>query len=387
MECALDSWEKMDRGSLLVRGTLANILAFYSISLGRHEDAQRYLREAASAHTGPPLNPSGLAYTAGISAIAEASLGNLNGAIHLFRSIEKLVASYTAISYPGIELRFLPTIGIGCCAELLYERNDIDEADDYLDRYFRFTDSVLMLESNILVFLTKVRIHLARGDVNKAHDALEAASQHAIHTGLAWMAPMMVWERVRIALLDGDLDRARIQARAIELPGTADDARAFIHPYDEINGAGIETIRLLIHEGEAEQALQCLEAQIKHAAAGLRKRRLVKLYILQSMALAAMGRADAALEALLNAVRIGAGMPAVRSFVDEGERCLGLLQNLAERRALQVDAKTTVYVRSLINAFQSGRSSAPPPLTLQAKPLLGAISARELDILLRVSHG
>jgi len=160
----------------------------------------------------------------------------------------------------------------------------------------------------------------------------------------------------------------------------------FIHPYDEINGAGIETIRLLIHEGEAEQALQCLQGQIKQAMLGLRKRRLVKLYILQGMALAVSGGTDAALEAMLSAVRAGMSMPAVRSFVDEGERCLTLLKNLAERRTTHIDAKTTVYLKSLIEAFQSGRSSAPP-LTLRAKPLLGAISARELDILLRVSHG
>src|SRR5690349_19811993 len=113
-----------------MRGTLANLLAFYSISLGRHEDAQRYLREASYCHTGPPLNPSGLAYTAGISAIDEACLGNLAGAIHLFRSIEKLVANYGAASFSGIEFRFLPAIGIGCCAELLYERNELDEAED-----------------------------------------------------------------------------------------------------------------------------------------------------------------------------------------------------------------------------------------------------------------
>lgn len=242
-----------------------------------------------------------------------------------------------------------------------------------------------MLESNILVFLTTVRIHLARGELAQAEDVLEAASQHAIRTGLAWIAPMMNWERVRIALLKGDLDRARIQARSIEHPAGRSDTLVFIHPYEEINGAGIESIRLDIYLGELERALEQLSAQIESAASALRKRRLVKLYILRALALFAAERHDAAVEAILNAVRLGVGMPAVRSFVDEGERCLMVLKALAGRRTIALDAKSTLYLRSLIEAFHA--ATPYPSSGLSPKPLLEPISERELQILERLAQG
>jgi LuxR family maltose regulon positive regulatory protein len=387
MERALAAWAQIERSSPLVRGSLGNSLAYSCIALGRHEDAQRYLREASFCLTGPPANVSGLAYNAGIAGIHQACLGNLAGAIHLFRSIEKLVANYSTGLFSGIELRFLPAIGIGCCAELLYESNDIDEAEECLDRYFRFVDSVLMLESTILVHLIKIRIHLSRGEITQAEDVLLAASQHAIRTGIAWLAPIMDWERVRIALVNEDLDRAQIQARSIEPCGAADVAPTFIHPYEEINGAGIETIRLYIYQGEVERALECLQVQIQHASVALRRRRLVKLYILQAMALASGQRDDAALEVMLGAVRLGMTMRAVRCFVDEGQRCLVLLKALADGRTLPLDGNVTMHLQMLIDAFQSGNPSEAPALTLAAKQLVESISARELQILERLAQG
>jgi hypothetical protein len=161
---------------------LGNSLAYSCIAAGRHEEAQKYLKEASLCPTGPPANVSGLAYNAGISQFTKPAWANLSGAIHLFRSIEKLVGSYNTGLFSGIELRFLPAIGIGCCAELLYERNEIDEAEECLDRYFRFVDSVLMLESTILVFLTKFRVHLARGEIAQAGMFCWRPPQHAMRT-------------------------------------------------------------------------------------------------------------------------------------------------------------------------------------------------------------
>jgi len=371
----------------LVRGSLGNSLAYSSIAAGRHEDAQRYLREAVLCHTGPPVNVSGLAFSTGISAIHEACLGNITGAIHLFRSIEKLVGSYSTGLFSGIELRFLPAIGIGCCAELLYERNEIDEAEECLDRYFRFVDSVLMLESTILVFLTKFRLHLARGDTAQAEDVLMAAAQHAMRTGIAWLAPTMDWERVRVALVNGDLDRAQLQARSIEPRAAPDVAPTFIHPYEEINGAGIETIRLYIYQGETEQALDCLQVHIQHASVSHRRRRLVKLYVLQAIAQASRQNHEGALEAIVSAVRLGTTMRLIRCFVDEGSRCLLLLKRLAESRTVRFDSDVTIYLQTLINAFHPGGSAEVLPLGVASKSAVEAISQRELQILERLAQG
>jgi LuxR family maltose regulon positive regulatory protein len=197
----------------------------------------------------------------------------------------------------------------------------------------------------------------------------------------------MDWERVRVALINGDLDRAQMQARSIEPRGAPDVAPAFIHPYEEINGAGIETIRLYIYQGETEQALDCLRVQLQHASATFRRRRLVKLHILQAMALAHKQSQDAALEAMLAAVRLGTTMRAVRCFVDEGPRCLALLKGLVEPGISRLDGKASMHLQTLIDAFQPGRLSEAPPLTLTSKSFVETVSPRELQILERLAQG
>ena len=47
-------------------------------------------------------------------------------------------------------------------------------------------------------------------------------------------------------------------ARPTEADTDPGVAPALVHPDEEIEGAGIQQIRLLIHEGHCEQALACL---------------------------------------------------------------------------------------------------------------------------------
>jgi hypothetical protein len=194
----------------------------------------------------------------------------------------------------------------------------------------------------------------------------------------------MDWERVRVALVNGDLDRAQLQARSIEPRGTPDLAPIFIHPYEEINGAGIETIRLYIYQGKPNRHIDCLEVQLQHASATLRRRRLMKLHILRAMALADRHVSGCRTRAILAAVRLATPMRAVRCFVDEGPRCLALLKGLVGARTARLDGKITMHLQTLIDAFQPGRLPHAPPLALASKSLVETVSPRELQILERL---
>jgi len=51
MERAQRAWNELDRDSAFEKGGLSNVLAYGCIAAGRHDDAQRYLREATACHT------------------------------------------------------------------------------------------------------------------------------------------------------------------------------------------------------------------------------------------------------------------------------------------------------------------------------------------------
>ena len=113
----------------------------------------------------------------------------------------------------------------------------------------------------------------------------------------------------------------------------------------------------------------------------------MKLYVLQAIAQASRQNHEGALEAIVSAVRLGTTMRLIRCFVDEGSRCLLLLKRLAESRTVRFDSDVTIYLQTLINAFQPGGSAEVPPLGVAFKSAVEAISQRELQILERLAQG
>jgi LuxR family transcriptional regulator, maltose regulon positive regulatory protein len=231
------------------------------------------------------------------------------------------------------------------------------------------------------------RLLLARGERQAAEEVLIAGSRHALRNGIERLTHAVEWERVRIALTEGDVPRARVLARSLAPHPPADVPPALIELYDEVNGAGIETIRLHLHDGDPQSALRWVDAHIEHAAGTLRRRRLMKLRILQALALRALGQDEAAVDSMAAAVRLAASMGAVRSFGEEGAGAQTLLSALASRPGAWADEKTGSHLRILLSTFDAG--AAEPAIAQAAPTAVGddMLSKREAQILQRLSQG
>jgi LuxR family maltose regulon positive regulatory protein len=386
MERAQRAWNELDRDSAFEKGGLSNVLAYGCIAAGRHDDAQRYLREATACHTGPPANALGLAYVARNAGLAEACLGNLRGAIELFASIGELAAGQGRDGLHA-EGDFLRSFASAYAAGLLYERDEIDEAEDALERHLRFRDSLPSVDVIIIGYIVEARIHLAREERHRAEEVLFLAVQHAARRGMPRLTLAVQWERVRIALVQGDLERARIIARSIEAGGVADAAPVFVLPDQEIDGAGIEQIRLLIHEGNTDQALALLRTYAEHARSALRRRRLIKLQILEALALDEAQQREPARTAMLAALRAAAAIGAVRSFADEGPRCALLVNPLAADREVRADRRLAALVERLNAVFEPGQATVDTVSSTDSEASTQILSARETQILQRLAQG
>lgn len=376
------------RDSPFERGRMAVALAYACIAGGRQEEAQRHLREAEACHSAPPASVLGLAYGMGYAAFLEASLGNLSGALNLLRSIDRLLTEEGRTGADVGDPSFLPSFIIGSGAEMLYEMNELDDAEEWLDRRFGLIDSIPAVQSVLLAYVVRARSLIARGERQQANDVLLAGSRHAMRNGIERLTHAIEWERVRIALTEGDVPRARVLARSLTPHPRADVAPALIELYDEVNGAGIETIRLHLHDGDPETALRWLDVQIEHATGTLRRRRSMKLRILQALAHRAMGRHDLALESMASAVKLAATMGAVRSFSEEGSGCEALLNSLAAHSGAWADDRTRNHLAALASTFES-TAPEPAPAAPAAPQAVGddTLSKREAQILQRLSQG
>jgi len=387
IERAQSAWSQTDGNATMERGSLADNLAYGCIAAGRHEDAHRYLREAIACHTAPRTSVLGLAYTTGISAMAESCIGNLDGAIHLFQSMERLVMEHGRQAEPRMEPGFLPALYMGNCAELLYEQNQIDATEEWLDRHFRFIDSIPAMSSVVLAYLTRARMYLAREDRAGAEQILLAAAKHAAGGRMPRLLPAVEWERVRMALVSGDVERARVIAQSLDADADGPAPATLIEPDEEINGVAIARIRLQIHVGQAEDALARLAPQREHANAKLRRRRLLKLHILEALAWEALQKRSLALDSMAAALRCSVPMRAIRSFVDEGARAHRLLQALASEGGSRLEGKLLAHLKSVLDACASGEGDVQQPPDRAAYGVLQALSDREIEILQRLAQG
>lgn len=159
----------------------------------------------------------------------------------------------------------------------------------------------------------------------------------------------------------------------------------------ESEAHGIAWIRWLILVGRHAEARQLLGVSIREAAASRRRRRELKLRLLNALAYAAAGRGNLAGRALLEALEIGAAGGFLRMLLDERAPAITLLKQLRSQhkdlpREVAPDAIRGYLDRLLIAAGEvpeaesldvavTGNDGLVEALTQRERKLLGFVAA------------
>ena len=276
------------------------------------------------------------------------------------------------VGHNSLEIRLRCSYEFGI-AELLREWNQLDEAYDHAqlgDEYRKRFGGYLMVGD-----LTLMRVYQARGDAQRALEALHTAEQimeaHQIQLAICTefkTARVLQWLAV------GDLDKAA-------------------HWAAECNGGTereqITLARLWLAQGRVEEAQQALSQLIKLTEEGGRTGRLIEILCLQALALDELMKPDLSFDAVFQALSLARPEGYVRTFLDLGEP----LQNLLERVSRQktstkkhgaADNLTIEFAHELILAFKL-EAKAQPEQNTQA--LLSPLTERELEVLQWLAEG
>ena len=251
-------------------------------------------------------------------------------------------------------------------ARVLYEWNDLDTAEqharqglDLAKQYDRVIDRFIVCE----VFLA--RLKLARGDVAGAASVLAKADQSVRRHHFAHRAVEVAAAQVATFLHQGNLVAAERLAETHQLPLS----QAQVHLARE----------------DASAALAVLEPIRRQAEAKGWKDERLKVMVLQSVAHAAHGEKDKALQLLSEALALAEPGGFVRLFVDEGKPMAHLLSEAAAHGMMPA------YVAKLLAAFETERqkskdTSSQPPAPL-GPTLIEGLSRRELEVLRLIAQG
>jgi LuxR family maltose regulon positive regulatory protein len=266
--------------------------------------------------------------------------------------LKQAAASYRQV----LELTGKPPWPTACeaylgLARISYQWNDLDAAETFGQLSLKLARQLPNVDTPAACGVFLARLSLAQGDVAGASALLAETEQFVLEQNFVHWLDAVGAVQVELLLHQGKLADAAQLARARHLP--------------------LSQARVLLAQGDPEEALAMLGPVLREAAAkGWADRRLEAL-MLQAVAHQAQGENGKAEQTLAEALALAAPGGFVRLFVDEGPPMARLLREAAKRGRGPI-----TYVQQLQAAFEE--SSGAPAVT---QNLADPLTDRELDVL------
>jgi len=243
-------------------------------------------------------------------------------------------------------------------ARISYEWNDLDAAEQHgqqslqLARQYEGTIDRFVISE---VFLA--RLKLARGDVGGAATMLAQTEQSARQNNFILRLPEIAAIQALTLIRQGQVATAAQLARQYELP--------------------LSQARVLIAQDDPSAALALLEPLRQQMEAKGWADELLKVMVLQTIALYAHGEKDKVVQLLSDALALAEPGGYVRIFVDEGEA----MRLLIEKQSRNRDHPLSGYTDKLLAAFTQPVAAPKSAIIHQKSDMIEPLSERELEVL------
>jgi LuxR family transcriptional regulator, maltose regulon positive regulatory protein len=305
--------------------------------------------------------------------------GHLGAAL---RTYERALGIATQAGRP------LPPAGIPHVdiAEVLYERGELDAALGHATQGVALSRQLGWARQLVASLAILAWIRHAQGDRVGALEAVGEAERVGVSPTMVGLLNPLPALRARLALAPGEVGEA---ARWVQECGLdADDEPNYPREREYL-----VLVRVLLAEQAPGRALGLLQRLHTLAAAQGRTGSVIEARALQALARSASGDQVGALEALAEALTLGAPEGYLRVFVDEGPPMAALLhQLLAGRRRERLAAAGAVpreYLARLVDAFEQAGLPirAPAGRGVVVAGLVEPLTARELQVLQLLAAG
>jgi len=247
-------------------------------------------------------------------------------------------------------------------AEIYYEWNDLETAEqqgmqsqELMRQYGQLIDRFIMAE----VFIA--RLQLARGDVGGASDRLAEAERSARQKNFLLRLPDIAVVQVLALIQQGQLTKALQLARQYELP--------------------LSQAQVFIAQQNPPAALALLNPLHQQMEAKGWTDELLKVMVLEALALQAQDEKDRAAQVLGEALALAEPGGFVRIFVDQGEAMQSLLRGLIEKQSRDQEHAQSGYADRLLAACQPLATTLKPANMQPKTEMIAPLSARELEVL------
>jgi LuxR family maltose regulon positive regulatory protein len=346
----------------LLRAMVTFNLAIAHYLQGEIEPASHLLTQIITTSSTAQLTASTL-FAIYVNTQILRAQGSLQQALQLCQDGLGLVARRGWHNFPAVGILYV-TFG-----DLLRERNELSPAAEYLEKGIKQGMAGGHPRILIIGHIWLAWLRQTEGDVTGSQEAIRTALQidQQYEGSRYWPLPPAACYQARLWIAQGDLAAASRWAQASGL-NPADPPTTYLYEVKYLTLA-----RLLIAQGNLDDAESLLLRLHRAAASAARSGSLIEILILQAITFAAQDRGEEALSALEQALSLAEPEGFVRIFLDEGTPMAELL-----RQAVAQNLHAP-YALHLLEAL--GETAAAP------QPLIEPLSERELEVLRRVAAG
>lgn len=360
-------------------GVVANSMALCLIAANQYGEARSLLDKAKHSHARLGATFS-MAVSASIEGLIDLLQGRLRSATACLRRGFERVQTAGSGSIGG-----RATVGFSL-AVALYEADELDEAEKLLTECLPFIRQAGTPDAVISSYRVLARIACQRADRSGALQ-LMSDLEFLGHQGNLPRAVASAWlERCRMAIQLGDMAAAQEYLQNANNPEAWQRFAQFSMHANDVDMMAIGKARLLIHQGDAEQAIPLLEQEIAHARSVQRHRRALKLNILLAEAYQACGKGKTALRIMSDALQFAGREGFIRTFIDEGPGVIKLVGDVRTAELRENRASSGIPPAFFERILQAG-GEGPQESDAPAHALMEALTDREIQVLQLLAEG
>lgn len=378
MQVGLEALARVPTGHHFPDATLANAVAYVTILLGQPHEARRALQAARQMDSGRSM------FSRMFNDSSQGQLDLLEG--RLQDATMRFRMAVDATHAGNVQHTHGNAFAGVLYASVVYEANQLDQADHLLDVYLPLAREAGLPEHMILGGVMRSRIAGLRGDLSAAQAALGEMEALGRHRHLPRVVATARLEGARVLLLQGQARQANEALQKADVPDVwAREQQQRLQVHDTLYLA-LAQLRWTVHFGDPAAAMPALDGEVLRARQSGRQRRLLVLWLLRALALERLGEGAQALEQVGAVVRAAHAGGYLRLILDEGPAVTALLCRLRSALVGQdvADAALTAYLQRLQQALgplvEANPPVAPPGAT-------AALTRKELAALQLLAEG
>ena len=315
------SLARLPTGLAFAEVVLLNAMAHILAVRGDQREAQRLLEAARREQGNSTFNRM---YTESLAGLFDLHEGRLRQATARLRMA---VDSTHAVTYNHSHGNAWAGV---LYAGAIYETHQLPQAEHLLNVYLPLARDVGLPDHMILSHVMRSRIAFHGGDIDAAFQALTELEYLGHQRQLPRVVCSAKLERSRMLLLQGNGPASLDELRRADDPDLWARERRQQLPAHDLDYFVLAKARWDIAFGDAQAALQAIDAELHAALASGRNRRALKLRVLRALARQRAGDLPAALGDIGTVLQTASQEGYVRLILDEGPWAGALVHRYAE---------------------------------------------------------